>query len=94
MNLRSRLSGIATGDQGIFVRRDTFFALGGFPDQPLMEDIELSKRLKAHSSPRLPAPEGDKLGQALGRVRRLAHHSPDVAATLPLLARCQRHAIG
>ncbi|MGS2742704.1 TIGR04283 family arsenosugar biosynthesis glycosyltransferase [Halomonas sp. LS-001] len=46
MNLRSRLSGIATGDQGIFVRRDTFFAVGGFPDQPLMEDIELSKRLK------------------------------------------------
>lgn len=51
MNLRSRLSGIATGDQGIFVHRDTFFALGGFPEQPLMEDIELSKRLKAHSSP-------------------------------------------
>ncbi|WP_422822287.1 TIGR04283 family arsenosugar biosynthesis glycosyltransferase [Vreelandella andesensis] len=46
MNLRSRLSGIATGDQAIFVRRDTFFAAGSFPDQPLMEDIELSKRLK------------------------------------------------
>ena len=51
MNLRSRISGIATGDQGIFVRRDTFCALGGFPNQPLMEDIELSKRLKAHSPP-------------------------------------------
>jgi rSAM/selenodomain-associated transferase 2 len=45
MNLRSRLSGIATGDQAIFVRRSTFETLGGFPDQPLMEDIELSKRL-------------------------------------------------
>ncbi len=51
MNLRSRLSGIATGDQGMFLRRDTFVALGGFPDQPLMEDVELSKRLKPHSPP-------------------------------------------
>lgn len=45
MNLRSRLTGIATGDQAIFVRRDAFEAVGGFPDQPLMEDIELSRRL-------------------------------------------------
>ncbi|MBT8420004.1 MAG: TIGR04283 family arsenosugar biosynthesis glycosyltransferase [Gammaproteobacteria bacterium] len=47
MNLRSRLTGIATGDQGIFMRRDTFDALGGFPELPLMEDIEISRRLKA-----------------------------------------------
>lgn len=46
MNLRSRWSGIATGDQAIFVRRDAFEAVGGFPDQPLMEDIELSSLLK------------------------------------------------
>jgi rSAM/selenodomain-associated transferase 2/rSAM/selenodomain-associated transferase 1 len=46
MNLRSRLTGIATGDQGIFVERALFDAVGGYPDQPLMEDIELSKRLK------------------------------------------------
>jgi rSAM/selenodomain-associated transferase 2 len=45
MNLRSRWSGIATGDQAIFVRRSTFEAIHGFPDQPLMEDVELSKRL-------------------------------------------------
>lgn len=51
MNLRSRLSGIATGDQAIFVRRDCFFAVGAFPPQPLMEDIELSRRLKAVSAP-------------------------------------------
>ena len=51
MNLRSRLSGIATGDQAIFVRRAAFVAAGGFPAQPLMEDIELSRRLKAHSAP-------------------------------------------
>ncbi len=45
MNARSRWSGIATGDQAIFVRRDAFDAAGGFPEQPLMEDIELSHRL-------------------------------------------------
>jgi rSAM/selenodomain-associated transferase 2 len=51
MNLRSRLTRIATGDQALFVERAAFAALGGFPDQPLMEDIELSKRLKRLSPP-------------------------------------------
>lgn len=46
MNLRSRLTGIATGDQAIFVVRAAFDAVGGFPDQPLMEDVELSRRLR------------------------------------------------
>lgn len=48
MNRRSRLTGICTGDQGIFVRRTTFEALGGYPDIPLMEDVELTRRLKRH----------------------------------------------
>ena len=51
MNLRSRLTGIATGDQAIFVRRDVFEALGGFTDQPLMEDIEISKQLRKQARP-------------------------------------------
>ena len=51
MNLRSRLTGIATGDQAIFVRRPAFAAVGGFPDIPLMEDVEISQRLKALSPP-------------------------------------------
>ncbi len=51
MNLRSRYSGIATGDQAIFVRADSLARIGGFPDQPLMEDIELSKRLKCMAAP-------------------------------------------
>ena len=51
MNLRSRLTGIATGDQALFVRRDTFDALGGFAPQPLMEDIELSQRLRRIGPP-------------------------------------------
>ncbi len=51
MNARSRLSGIATGDQAMFMTRAAFEAAGGFPDQPLMEDIELSARLKRLSAP-------------------------------------------
>jgi rSAM/selenodomain-associated transferase 2 len=51
MNLRSRLSGIATGDQGMFMRRETFNAAGGFPPLALMEDIALSRRLRAVSPP-------------------------------------------
>lgn len=51
MNWRSRLTGIATGDQAMFVTRAEFFGAGGFPAQPLMEDIELSRRLKARSAP-------------------------------------------
>jgi rSAM/selenodomain-associated transferase 2 len=51
MNWRSRLTGLATGDQAMFVRRDVFERLGGFPDQPLMEDIELSQRLRRLARP-------------------------------------------
>ena len=48
MNLRSRLTGIATGDQAIFVRRD---ACAGFPEIPLMEDIAFSRTMKRRSRP-------------------------------------------
>ena len=46
MNWRSRLSGIATGDQALFVRRPIFEQMGGFADIPLMEDVNFSRRLK------------------------------------------------
>ncbi len=51
MNLRSRWSGIATGDQAIFVRHDLFQRVGGFPDLPLMEDIAICRLLKRHGRP-------------------------------------------
>ena len=51
INLRSRLSGIATGDQGIFVSASLFNKTGGYPVQPLMEDIALCKCLKKIQSP-------------------------------------------
>ena len=51
MNTRSRLTGIATGDQGMFVERKLFESIGGFPVIPLMEDIALSTRLKRIEPP-------------------------------------------
>lgn len=51
INLRSRLSGIATGDQALFMTRTALAAVGGVPDQPLMEDVELSHRLRRLSPP-------------------------------------------
>ena len=51
MNLRSRLTGIATGDQAMFMTRAAFDAAGGFAAQPLMEDIEMSARLLRLSRP-------------------------------------------
>jgi rSAM/selenodomain-associated transferase 2 len=51
MNTRSRLTGIATGDQGMFIERKLFESVGGFPAIPLMEDIALSARLKEIERP-------------------------------------------
>lgn len=51
MNLRSRLTSIATGDQGIFVTRRLFQTVGGFPAVALMEDIALSKKLRKQGAP-------------------------------------------
>ncbi|MFT6285694.1 MAG: rSAM/selenodomain-associated transferase 2 [Alcanivorax sp.] len=51
INLRSRLTRVATGDQMLFVRADLFARLGGFAPIPLMEDVELSKRLRRTASP-------------------------------------------
>ena len=51
MNHRSRLTGIATGDQAIFMTREVFDQLGGFPDQALMEDIEMTSHLRKLGPP-------------------------------------------
>jgi rSAM/selenodomain-associated transferase 2 len=51
INWRSRLTGIATGDQAIFVTRKAFQTVGGFPDWPLMEDVAISRRLKRLNRP-------------------------------------------
>ncbi|MDA1074320.1 MAG: TIGR04283 family arsenosugar biosynthesis glycosyltransferase [Proteobacteria bacterium] len=51
MNIRSRLSGIATGDQAIYIHADLLDRIGGVPCQALMEDIELSRRLRRLQKP-------------------------------------------
>jgi len=53
INVRSRLTGIATGDQGIFVLRSALLRIGGLPMQPLMEDVELCVRLKGLGPPQV-----------------------------------------
>jgi rSAM/selenodomain-associated transferase 2 len=51
INLRSRKTSIATGDQALFFRRDFFKQLGGFPDIPLMEDIAITSQARKRSEP-------------------------------------------
>lgn len=51
MNKRSCLTGIVMGDQAMFAKRESYFITGGFPDFPIMEDIQISKQLKKITSP-------------------------------------------
>jgi len=46
INLRSRVSGVATGDQALFIRSSLFREVGGFPAVPLMEDVAITKTLR------------------------------------------------
>lgn len=74
MNHRSRLTGIATGDQALFMTRAAFDAVGGFPDQPLMEDVEITARLRRTSRPaciRRPVRTSARRWQARGAWRTI-----------------------
>jgi hypothetical protein len=66
MNLRSRWSGIATGDPAIFVRRAYFNRTGGFLDIPLMEDVALSRKLSQDESAHLYCSSGWPIGATVG----------------------------
>ncbi len=71
MNRRSSVTGIATGDQAIFVSKRLFDRVGGFPEIPLMEDVALSKRLRRVSPPyriRLPVTTAARRWQRNGVV--------------------------
>jgi rSAM/selenodomain-associated transferase 2 len=67
MNWRSRVTGIATGDQAMFMTRAAFAQAGGFPDIPLMEDIAMSRRLKAIGPPACLAPRATTSGRRWDR---------------------------
>jgi len=69
---RSRLTGIATGDQGLFLSRELFTAVGGFPDQPLMEDIEICRRLRRRGRPQFCRAELESSGRRWDRDGALA----------------------
>jgi rSAM/selenodomain-associated transferase 2 len=72
MNLRSRLTGICTGDQAIFCRRELFEALGGYAELPLMEDVDFSTRacrLAAPAAIRAPAITSGRRWEEHGVVR-------------------------
>ena len=85
MNLRSCFTCIATGDQGIFVARELIEQIGGVPEQPLMEDVEISLRLR-RSHRHLPACEHRDFSQALGAEWSCANHLADAAAEVCLCA--------
>ena len=75
MNRRSALTGICTGDQGLFAHRRLLDAIGGVPRQPLMEDIELSKRLRRLAKPiraKTPLGASGRRWQRDGAVRTIA----------------------
>tara|TARA_Y100000780_G_scaffold127371_1_gene114605 strand:- start:1372 stop:2046 length:675 start_codon:yes stop_codon:yes gene_type:complete len=74
MNWRSRLTGVCTGDQAIFVRRALFEQWGGYAPMPLMEDVELSKRLRRLSPPlclRPPLTTSSRRWQTHGTLRTI-----------------------
>ena len=79
-NLRVKLRGIAFGDQGIFIRRELFFGMGGFPDLPIMEDYQFSLDLRAR---------GERFGMTRSPIvtsdRRFLQGGP-----LPVMARMWR----
>ena len=75
ISLRSRLTGIATGDQAIFVARDLFRAVGGFTDLALLEDVELCRRLRRilpPVRPRAPVVTSSRRWEAGGIARTTA----------------------
>jgi rSAM/selenodomain-associated transferase 2 len=95
INWRSRVTGIATGDQAIFVAREPFLKVGGFPDLPLMEDIALSRKLKRLSPPscvKTPVVTSGRRWEYYGVLRtialmwrlRLAYHCGVAPARLAL----------
>ena len=81
------LFGLPYGDQAIFVRRDVFEAIGGYADLPIMEDVDLVRRLQPARAPLPLAAAGDDLGAALG-ARRLDRVGRRATSLLILLYFC------
>ena len=91
ISLRSRISKVGTGDQAIFVRREIFAELGGFPDIPLMEDVAFSRALKRRGEVACLAQPRRYFRAALEAGRDLEHDIEDVDAQVAL---SRRHLAG
>lgn len=84
-NRRAKKGRIAFGDQGIFMTRELFLQQNGFPDLPLMEDYELSLRMKRAAHPAGGAGQHNHhLGAALSKALPAIDDGQDVLAALPL----------
>ena len=83
-SLRTRLSGIAFGDQCQFFRTEALPAIGGFPDQMLMEDVELSLRIENHGSPDFPSEGGASFRAPLGKSTPYTGRGNGIETVLPL----------
>ncbi|MGC9503239.1 TIGR04283 family arsenosugar biosynthesis glycosyltransferase [Baaleninema sp.] len=84
-NWRSRLAQLPYGDQGLFLRRDRFDKLGGFPDLPIMEDFEFVRRLRRQGKiaiPPIPVLTSGRRWQRLGILRTTLLNQAIVAAYL------------
>ena len=107
--LRERLSGLVYGDQGLLIRRDHFLAVGPYPDEPIMEDVILNRRLRGEGGlVRLPASVStsarryEEEGRVRGWLRNvglmsrfLAGGSPkDLAARYPARRRAEGERVG
>lgn len=75
--------GIAFGDQGIWVRRDVFEAMGGFPDLPIMEDYEFSLRMREAAIPICQLP-----GRIITSGRRYEKRFPLITMWQMFYLRC------
>lgn len=76
MNWRSRITRVATGDQMIYVRREYFLSIGGYAEIPLMEDIELCKRLRRVGAPAIvaePVCSSSRRWEERGILRTIMH---------------------
>ena len=80
---RRAKKGIAFGDQGIWVRKDVFESVGGFPNLPIMEDYEFSRRMKAAKIPICQLP-----GKIITSGRRYEKKCPLITMWQMFYLRC------
>ena len=82
--IRERVSGLVYGDQGLLVAREAFDAIGGYPELPLMEDVEIVRRLRARRGPHSPQGTPPHEPPRLRPVREMEGMAPQTPQTISL----------